>query len=195
MSYRFVLALLLGAVAVLPSASRPLFAHGDDPENGVSQCEVRKCTFSFNVAPRLEVSACLPTRFPFTRLIRVETNTRNRVCITHTDYERAERDCKGNLLKTKDRIPATKLVKFKEIVLCPDGGSPLEVDQLTTGAVQCWCVNPHRGGYFIILTLLPDGIDLCDDAGCYTATATVEVCLLPFKEECPVEDGPICDID
>lgn len=186
------MALLLGLLTVPFTGAPPLYADDDRSTKHQSndQCVVRRCSFFVEVPPRLQVSRCLPTVFPFTRTIQVETNTRNRVCIRHTDYERVERDCKGNLLKTKDRIPAVKRVKFKEVIHCRDGGSPLEVEQLTTGASQCWCVNPHRGGYAIILSLLPDGIDPCDDAGCYVATATVEVCLLPFKEECPIEELP-----
>lgn len=188
MLHRFLtLALLMGALCLLPAGSKLAFATGEEPPEP-TQCEVRQCLFFTEVPPVLQVSKCLPTNEPFTRLISVTANTRTRVSISHTDFIRQERDCDGHLLKTFDVIPSLKKVQFLEVVHCPDGGAPLEARQLTEGSVQTWCVNPHRGGYAIQLSLIPSRFDLCDDAGCYKAEAIVEVCLLPFQEVCPIID-------
>lgn len=171
-------ALLLSAILMAPGT----VMGGGDEGGAVSPIE-RECQFQVEIPVILSVGPCVPSdEKEDAATISVLANTRTTVCFDSTDFKRNERDCDGNLLDTVDSIPGLLQVNFREIVHCPDGGAELEVKPLENG---CWCVNPHRGGYVIELKLRSDAaIDLCDDAGCYTAEVTVTVTAEPF-EECP----------
>ncbi|MBI2900537.1 MAG: hypothetical protein HYY17_10145 [Planctomycetes bacterium] len=137
----------------------------------------RECTFKAHNPVILKVGDCEDGHG--VKWISVLTNTRTKVSMRNTDFIRFERDLEGNILETYDRIPAVTSMFFDEIVLREDGGAPLEVKRL---GESLWGVNPHRGGYRIGLALSPCDADLTDDAGCYTATATVTVTAEPFED-------------
>lgn len=145
-----------------------------------------ECQFELNVRPVLIVGKCVGG--PLDKSILVRTNTRNIVQVLTTPFFRFERDCDGNALRTIDLIAAFPNVRFVERPLCRRG-SPLEVKQLNANT---WCVNPHRGGYEVQISLRPGRVTLCEDAGCYTAFARVSIVAQPF-EQC--EDILQCEID
>lgn len=145
----------------------------------------RICQVKTQVPVIFRVGEC--REFDGFAFIPVLTNTRTRVQVDCDPvFTRFERDCDGRLLKTFDTIPGRVFVRFRETPHCREG-APLEVKQLA----ECdWCVNPHRGGYLIGLLAVPGAIDICDDAGCYTANVRVLITAQPFEDCCDVPPPP-----
>ena len=139
--------------------------------------ETRECTFTADNPVILKVGDCESLGRGL-KSILVVTNTRTIVSLRYTDFIRFERDCDGETLETWDVIEARALAVFVETPHCEDG-APLEVKELDD---NLWCVNPHRGGYRMLLALfLDDNAEICDDAGCYQAKATVTIAAQPFE--------------
>jgi hypothetical protein len=190
MNARFAAAavLLLGALCL----GGNVWANGENHEN----CVTRECDFSVCSQPVLKVGDCedLKRTEGVCKSILVQTNTRTTVCITCSDFKRTELDCEGHPLKTSDTITAECFVEFKEFKCKTDcAGAPLEVKKLSEDCkTTCFCVNPHNGGFRIILCSIPNvkDIDLCDDAGKYTSHVTVLICSNPFEDCKGIEPGP-----
>jgi hypothetical protein len=174
---RFVFAaLVVGALAL------PMAAQDKDEGNGDGLSCERVCQFKLFVPPILECSDCKV----FTSkdgmqlaVIDVRTNSRVKVCVSATEFSRMERDCDGNLLSTKDVLESALSVRFWEIIHCEGGGAPLQIKDL---GESCFCLAPHRGGFQIELMVNASTADICDDAGCYTATARITITADPVED-------------
>jgi hypothetical protein len=172
-------ALLLGALCLGGNS----FAQGNHDD-----CVTRECDFSVCIPPVLRVGDCedIKRTEGLCKSILVQTNTRTTVCITCSDFTRHELNCDGKELKTVDTIGACCFVEFLEFKCKTDcSGSKLEVKPLCKeNHTECFCVNPHNGGFRIILCSIPNvkDIDLCDDAGKYTSKVTVLICSNPFED-------------
>lgn len=184
MNTRFGIAALLIAVV-----SMPMFAQED-----TLTCE-RVCNFEILVPPVLQCSDCILQSdgdgFQ-SAVINVSTNACVSVSISSTPFQRQERDCDGNLLQTVDVLDDISFsTSFTEIIACQDGGSPMQVRDLGNNQ---WKIAPHRGGFQIAISAVTSaGADICDDAGCYSATVRVLITAEPV--ECPdaVATVPIPD--
>lgn len=170
---RFALAMLALCAATMPV----LADHKDDEQNDLL-C-VRECQFEVLVPAVLECSECIV--LDGKAIILVRTNTCTKVCVDSTEFKRFERDCDGKVLNTFDTLPAFIKVDFDESPLCPQEGQGLFSFERIND--NCWEVESHRGGYEIKIRTKAGSADLCDDAGCYTATVTVTITAEPA--ECP----------
>jgi hypothetical protein len=152
-------------------------------------CETRECKFEAFNPPVLRVSECIDLSC-LEKKISVSTNCTTLVCIECTDFIRYERDCEGGVLRTYDTIEARCVVRFCEAPVCKEGG---EFRWKSLGK-DCWCLESHRGGWFLILSCAPYGAELCDDCGCYEARCRIRICTVPTEEECcvvtPEPPGP-----
>lgn len=173
-----VAALLIGAITM------PVFAGGDhDNDQDNDLLCVRECQFEVLVPAVLDCSDCVVINGRASILVR--TNTCTTVCIEASEFKRFERDCDGNQLSTFDTLPSIISVEFCEAPLCPQEGQGLFNAEPLEG--NCWEIESHRGGYEIkINSVLAGAADLCDDAGCYTATVKVIITAQPA--ECPELD-------
>jgi hypothetical protein len=168
--------------APAPAASNPTSSSSQSNPLSVE----RTCQFRLLVPPVLDVSEC---KFSAgqdgtqSATIDVKTNAKTTVFVDSTGFVRQERDCDGKLLDTKDTLNAALAVSFVEIIHCTDGGSPLQVKTLSANN---FCIASHRGGYQILLSAKPENADICDDAGCYTATVRVVITAQP-SEDCKID--------
>lgn len=153
--------------------------------SGGEKCETRECRFDAFNPPVLCVSECIDVSC-LVKKIRVETNAHTIVCIKCSDFVRYERDCDGNVLQTFDTIEAQCVAKFIEDPHCQNG-APLKVKPLGN---DCFCVESHRGGWFLELACVPCKTDLCDDCGCYQSTCRIEICVIPCEKECDGHTPP-----
>jgi hypothetical protein len=145
--------------------------------------QTRKCEFCIENPPILVVGPCVRLH-SFESEITVLTNCRTTVCFTKSDFVRFERDCDCKPLGTYDVIPLIFAPTFSQIDLCPDGRAQADLQVKPLGG-DCWCVNPHRGGYVINIKVAAGTRELCDDCGVYTGTVSVTITTNPCEETCP----------